>query len=62
MDKIIIGIIVLAGIVVLALVLAGVTLGKWYPELSDCLLVAVTERRTKADIDCLAKIAGSLNG
>jgi glycine dehydrogenase subunit 1 len=43
-------------------VLAGVPLGKWYPDLSDCLLVAVTEKRTKTDIDCLAKIAGDLAG
>ena len=27
--------------------LAGLPLGRWYPELSDCLLIAVTERRTK---------------
>jgi glycine dehydrogenase subunit 1 len=35
-------------------VFAGVPLGKWYPELADCLLVAVTEKRTKEDIDRLA--------
>jgi glycine dehydrogenase subunit 1 len=29
----------------------GVPLGKWYPELERCLLVAVTEKRTKAEID-----------
>ena len=33
---------------------AGVPLGRWYPELSDCLLVTVTERRTRAEIDGLA--------
>ena len=27
---------------------AGVPLGRWYPELSDCLLVTVTEKRTRA--------------
>ena len=27
---------------------AGVPLGRWYPELADCLLVAVTEKRTRA--------------
>ncbi len=32
---------------------AGVPLGQWYPELQDCFLVAVTEKRTKADIDRL---------
>lgn len=35
-------------------VLAGVPLDRWYPELSDCLLVAVTEKRTKTEIDQLA--------
>ncbi|MCS7304568.1 MAG: aminomethyl-transferring glycine dehydrogenase subunit GcvPA [Thermoguttaceae bacterium] len=29
----------------------GVPLGRWYPELADCLLVAVTEKRTKTEID-----------
>jgi glycine dehydrogenase subunit 1 len=38
-------------------IFAGVTLGRWYPELSDCLLVAVTEKRTKAEIDRLASLA-----
>jgi glycine dehydrogenase subunit 1 len=37
---------------------AGVPLGRWYPELSDCLLVAVTEKRTKPQIDRLATICG----
>ncbi len=32
----------------------GVPLKQWYPELADCLLVAVTEKRTKAQIDQLA--------
>ena len=35
--------------------LAGLPLGRWYPALSDCFLVAVTEKRTKADIDGLVK-------
>lgn len=35
--------------------LAGLPLGRWYPELSDCLLVAVTERRTKAELDGLVE-------
>lgn len=30
---------------------AGVPLGRWYPELADCFLVAVTEKRTRAEID-----------
>lgn len=32
---------------------AGVPLGQWYPELKDCFLLAVTEKRTKEDIDGL---------
>jgi glycine dehydrogenase subunit 1 len=37
-------------------ILAGVPLGRWYPQLDDCLLVAVTERRTKEEIDRLASV------
>jgi glycine dehydrogenase subunit 1 len=33
---------------------AGVPLGRWYPEMSDCLLVCVTEKRTREEIDGLA--------
>ncbi len=33
---------------------AGVPLGRWYPELQDCFLVAVTEQRTRAEIEGLA--------
>jgi glycine dehydrogenase subunit 1 len=33
---------------------AGVPLARWYPELTDCFLVSVTEKRTKAEIDGLA--------
>jgi len=32
-------------------ILAGVPLARWYPELDDCFLVAVTEQRTKSEID-----------
>jgi len=35
--------------------LAGLPLGNWYPDLSDCFLVTVTEKRTKAEIDGLAE-------
>jgi glycine dehydrogenase subunit 1 len=39
-------------------VLAGIPLQRWYPELPDCFLVAVTEKRTRHEIqllaDCLA--------
>ncbi|MCZ6655167.1 MAG: aminomethyl-transferring glycine dehydrogenase subunit GcvPA [Planctomycetota bacterium] len=34
-------------------VLGGVPLGKWYPQLDDCFMVAVTEKRTKEDMDRL---------
>jgi glycine dehydrogenase subunit 1 len=35
--------------------LAGLPLGRWYPQLSDCLLIAVTEKRTKAELDGLVR-------
>jgi glycine dehydrogenase len=37
-----------------ASILAGVPLEPWYPDLADCFLVAVTEKRTRAQIDALA--------
>ncbi|MBN1590290.1 MAG: aminomethyl-transferring glycine dehydrogenase subunit GcvPA [Pirellulales bacterium] len=37
-------------------ILAGVPLGRWYPDLADCLLVAVTEKRTQDEIDRLAAV------
>jgi len=37
-------------------VFAGVPLGGWYPELSDCFLVAVTEKRTREEIDAWANL------
>lgn len=40
-------------------ILAGVPLSRWYPELADCLLVAVTEKRTKEEIDRLADCFGT---
>jgi glycine dehydrogenase subunit 1 len=33
---------------------AGLPLGRWYPQLADCMTVAVTEQRTKSEIDGLA--------
>jgi glycine dehydrogenase subunit 1 len=33
---------------------AGLHLGRWYPTLDDCVSVAVTEKRTKAEIGGLA--------
>ncbi|RUL89208.1 aminomethyl-transferring glycine dehydrogenase subunit GcvPA [Tautonia sociabilis] len=32
----------------------GIAIGRWYPELADCILIAVTEKRTRAEIDALA--------
>ena len=32
----------------------GIALGRWYPDLADSILIAVTEKRTKAEIDGLA--------
>ncbi len=37
---------------------AGFPLGREYPEFEDGLLVAITERRTRADIDRLADVLG----
>ena len=34
--------------------LAGLPLRRYYPQLADCVSVAVTEKRTKAEIDRLA--------
>jgi glycine dehydrogenase subunit 1 len=34
---------------------AGIPLARWYPELDDCFLVTVTEKRTKQEIDALAE-------
>jgi glycine dehydrogenase subunit 1 len=34
---------------------AGLPLGKWYPHLDQCIGVAVTEKRTKAEIDGLVQ-------
>ncbi len=36
--------------------IAGYEIGEHYPELADCLLVAVTEKRTKKEIDALAAV------
>jgi glycine dehydrogenase subunit 1 len=39
--------------------LAGVPLSQWYPQLSNCLLIAVTEKRTQREINSLVQ---SMNG
>jgi glycine dehydrogenase subunit 1 len=36
--------------------LAGISLGRWYPQLDDCFLLTVTEKRTKTEIDGLAEV------
>ena len=36
--------------------LAGYSVGTDYPELADCLLIAVTEKRTRAEIDRLIEL------
>jgi glycine dehydrogenase subunit 1 len=41
---------------------AGLPLGRWYPALKDCVSVAVTERRTKAEIDGLATAYAAVKG
>ncbi|MFV2068048.1 MAG: aminomethyl-transferring glycine dehydrogenase subunit GcvPA [Pirellulales bacterium] len=33
--------------------LAGIPLARWYPERADCFLVAVTEKRSREEIDAL---------
>ncbi|MDU2064155.1 MAG: aminomethyl-transferring glycine dehydrogenase subunit GcvPA [Sporomusaceae bacterium] len=41
-------------------ILGGLDLGKYYPELTGCLLLAVTEKRTKSEIDSLVQEMGAL--
>ncbi len=42
---------------------AGVELGRWYPDLDDCFLVAVTEKRSREEIDgWAAALASSKRG
>jgi len=38
----------------------GVPLGRWYPDLADCFLVAVTEKRTRSEIDRLVQTVSKL--
>ena len=39
---------------------AGIPLQTWYPEFEDGLLITVTEKRTKAEIDALAACLGRI--
>jgi glycine dehydrogenase subunit 1 len=42
---------------------AGLDLGRWYPNLRNCISLAVTEKRTRAEIEGLAAAyAGALKG
>jgi glycine dehydrogenase subunit 1 len=41
---------------------AGLSLGRWHPGLAECLIMAVTERRTKAEINGLAEAIRSIIG
>ncbi len=41
-------------------ILAGIDLGRWFTEFKDCVLVAVTEKRTKKQIDKLISILDSI--
>ncbi len=38
---------------------AGLHLGRWYPQFADCISVAVTEKRTRTEIDGLAAAYGN---
>lgn len=39
-------------------ILPGLPLGRWYPELEDALLVCVTEKRSRQEIDALVQLLG----
>ncbi len=39
-------------------IIGGLELGRFYPELADCLLVCVTEQNSRNEIDALAKALG----
>jgi glycine dehydrogenase subunit 1 len=40
-------------------ILGGVDLGRWYPELADCILMTATELTTDPEIDALASALGA---
>jgi len=40
-------------------IIGGLELGRFYPELSDCLLICVTEQNSREEIDALSKTMGS---
>ncbi len=39
-------------------IIGGLELGRFYPELKDCLLVCVTEQNSREEVDALAKAMG----
>lgn len=39
-------------------IIGGLDLGRFYPELADCLLLCVTEQKTREDIDALCAALG----
>jgi glycine dehydrogenase subunit 1 len=41
-------------------IVGGLDLGRFYPELSDCLLVCTTEQNSREEIDALAKALGGV--
>jgi hypothetical protein len=41
-------------------ILGGVDLARWYPDLSDCILMNATELTTDADIGALASALGEI--
>jgi glycine dehydrogenase subunit 1 len=41
-------------------IIGGLELGRWYPELKDCMMLCVTETKTKQNIDALASTLESL--
>jgi glycine dehydrogenase subunit 1 len=42
-------------------ILAGIDAGRWYPDMPDCLVVALTEKRTEPEIAALADGLGELS-
>jgi glycine dehydrogenase subunit 1 len=41
-------------------IIGGLDLGRFYPELSDCLLLCVTEQNVREDIDALVQAMGGM--
>jgi len=42
-------------------IVAGIDAGRWYPDLKNCLIVACTEKRTRAQIEALVTGLGELS-